>query len=91
MYCIERSVNVSITKITTIKLWLLAIAMISLHMPIFMLMVAMVAEFHSLIILIHNTLLREILISSKRTTRVNEKHHTSISLVGKDVLTIQLY
>ena len=34
--------------------------------------VAMVAEFVSLTILIQNTLLREIIISSTRTTRVNE-------------------
>ena len=43
---------------------LLLLAMISLHMPTFRLMFAMVAEFCSLVILIHNTLLGEITISS---------------------------
>ena len=36
------------------------------------LMVTMVTDFCSLVILIHNTLLGEITISSTRTTRVNE-------------------
>ena len=52
---------------------MLLLAMISLHMLTFRLMVTMVAEFCSLVILIHNTLLGEITISSTRTTRVNEK------------------
>ena len=39
---------------------MLLLAMISLHMLTFMLMVTMVAEFCSLVILIHNTLLGEI-------------------------------
>ena len=43
---------------------MLLLAMISLHMPNFRLLVAMVAEFCSLLILIHNTLLGEITISS---------------------------
>ena len=43
---------------------MLLLAMISLHMLTFMLMVTMVAEFCSLVILIHNTLLGEITISS---------------------------
>ena len=55
---------------------ILLLAMISLHMLTFRLMVTMVAEFCSLVILIHNTLLGEITISSTRTTRV--KYHTSI-------------
>ena len=52
---------------------MLLLAMISLHMLTFRLMVTMVAEFCSLVILIHNTLLGEITISSTWTTRVNEK------------------
>ena len=51
--------------------------MILLHMLTFRLMVTMVADFCSLVILIHNTLLGEITISSTRTTRVN-KYYTSI-------------
>ena len=43
---------------------MLLLAMISLHMLTFRLMVTMVAEFCSLVILIHNTLLRKITISS---------------------------
>ena len=43
---------------------MLLLAMISLHMLTFRLMVTMVAEFCSLVILIHNTLLGEITISS---------------------------
>ena len=42
----------------------LLLAMISLHMLTFRLMVTTVAEFCSLVILIHNTLLGEITISS---------------------------
>ena len=49
---------------------MLLLAMISLHMLTFRLMVTMVAEFCSLVILIHNTLLGEITISSTRTKRV---------------------
>ena len=45
-------------------LFMLLLAMISLHMLTFRLMVTMVAEFCSLVILIHNTLLEEITISS---------------------------
>ena len=51
---------------------MLLLAMISLHMLTFRLMVTMVAEFCSLVILIHNTLLGEIMISCTRTTRVNK-------------------
>ena len=43
---------------------MLLLAMISLHMLTFRLMVTMVAEFCPLVILIHNTLLGEITISS---------------------------
>ena len=43
---------------------MLLLAMISLHMLTFRLIVTMVAEFCSLVILIHNTLLGEIMISS---------------------------
>ena len=43
---------------------MLLLAMISPHMLTFRLMVTMVAEFCSLVILIHNTLLGEITISS---------------------------
>ena len=56
---------------------MLLLAMIPLHMLTFRLMVTMVADFCSLVILIHNTLLGEITISSTRTTRVN-KYYTSI-------------
>ena len=54
-----------ITKVNNIiLLFMLLLAMISLHMLTFRLMVTMVAEFCSLVILIHNTLLREITITS---------------------------
>ena len=43
---------------------MLLLAMISLHMLTFRLMVTMVTEFCSLVILIHNTLLGKIMISS---------------------------
>ena len=75
MYCIERSVHISIRRITrlitTYAFVMLPLAMISLHMLTFRLMVTIVAEFCSLVILIHNTLLVEVTISSTRTTRVN--------------------
>ena len=51
---------------------MLLLVMISLHMLTFRLMVTMVADFCSLVILIHNTLLGEITISSTRTTRVDK-------------------
>ena len=51
---------------------MLLLAMIPLHMLTFRLIVTMVADFCSLVILIHNTLLGEITISSTRTTRVNK-------------------
>ena len=63
--------------LTTYAFVMLLLAMISLHMLTLRLMVAMAAEFCSLVILIHNTLLGEITISSTRTTRVN-KYYTSI-------------
>ena len=46
--------------------------LISLHMLNFRLMVTMVAEFCTLVIFIHSTLLGKITISSTRTTRVNK-------------------
>ena len=49
---------------------MLLLAMIPLHMLTFRLMVTMVDDFCSLVILIHNTLLGEIMISSTRTTRI---------------------
>ena len=58
--------------LTTNAFDILPISMISPNMPMFRSVVAMVAEFRSLVILIHNTLLGEIMISSTRTTRVNE-------------------
>ena len=48
----------------TYAFFMLLLAMISLHMLTFRLIVTMVAEFCSLVILIHNTLLGEITISS---------------------------
>ena len=48
---------------------MLLLVMISIHM---LTLVTMVAEFCSLVILIHNTLLGEITISSTRTAGVNE-------------------
>ena len=54
--------------LTTYAFVMLLLAMISLHMLTFRLMVTMAAEFWSLVILIHNTLLGEITISSTRTT-----------------------
>ena len=50
---------------------MLLLAIISLHMLTFRLMVTMVSDFRSLVILIHNTLQGEITISSTWTTRVN--------------------
>ena len=58
--------------LTTYAFVMLLLVMISLHMLIFRLMVTMLAEFCSLVILIHNTLLGKITISSTRTTRVNK-------------------
>ena len=52
------------------------LAMISLHMLTFRLMVTMAADFCSLVTLIHNTLQGEITISSTKTTRV--KYYTSL-------------
>ena len=54
--------------LTTYAFVMLLLVMISLHMLTFRLMVTMVAEFCSLVILIHNTLQREITISSTWTT-----------------------
>ena len=56
--------------LTTYDFVMLLLAMIPLHMLTFRLIVTMVADFCSLVILIHNTLLGEITISSTRTTRV---------------------
>ena len=50
--------------LTTYAFVMLLLAMVSLHMLTFRLMVTMVAEFCSLVILIQNTLLGEITISS---------------------------
>ena len=50
--------------LTTYALVMLLLVMVPLHMLTFRLMVTMVAEFCSLVILIHNTLLGEITISS---------------------------
>ena len=50
--------------LTTYDFIMLPLAMISLHMLTFRLMVTMVADFCLLVILIHNTLLGEITISS---------------------------
>ena len=68
MYYIVRSVNIIITRITrvltTYAFVMLLLAMIYLYILTFRLMVTMVAEFCSLVILIHNTLQGEIMISS---------------------------
>ena len=50
--------------LTTNTIVMLLLAMVSLHMLTFRLMVTMVAEFCSLVFLIHNTLLGEITISN---------------------------
>ena len=64
MYCIERSVKTSVLQesqgLTTYAFVMLLLAMISLHMLTFKLMVTMVAEFRSLVILTHNTLVGKI-------------------------------
>ena len=74
-----RGVSTSVLQesqgLTTNTFVMLLLAMVSLHMLTFRLMVTMVAEFFSLVILIHNTLLGEITISSTCTTREN---YTSI-------------
>ena len=57
------------------KFVILLVAMISLDMPSFKMVVVMVPEFASFNILHHNTLLKEIIMSSTRSTRVN---YTSI-------------
>ena len=67
MYCIERIVNISITRIISVKTYdfvMLLLAMIYLHMLTYRLMVTMVADICSLVIPIHNTLQGEITISS---------------------------
>ena len=79
MYYIERSVNISITRITRVNNKYFCYVAISDGISTqadFRLMVIVVAEFCSVVILIHNTLLGEITISSTRTTRVN--NYTSI-------------
>ena len=70
MYCIERSVNISITRITRVKnkyFCYVAISdVISTHADL------QFDCYHGYsVILIHNTLLGEITISSTRTTGVN--------------------
>ena len=60
-------------RLTTYAFVLLLLATIALHMLTFRLMINMVAGFCSLVILIHNTLMGEITISSTWTTRVNGK------------------
>ena len=57
-------------ELTAYAFVMLPLVMISLYMLTFRLMVTMVADFCSLVILIHNTLRGEIMISSTRTTRV---------------------
>ena len=63
-----RGVSTSVLQesqgLTTYAFVMLLLAMISLHMLTFRLMVTMLAEFCSLVILIHNALLGEITISS---------------------------
>ena len=59
--------------LTTHSFVMLLLAMISLHMLTFRLMVTMVAEFCSLVILIHNTLLGEITISVHEVQGLTEK------------------
>ena len=73
-YCVActcitlRGVSTSVLQesqeLTTNTFVMLLLAMVSLHMLTFRLMVTMVAEFCSLVILMHNTLLGEITISS---------------------------
>ena len=72
LYVVFTSVLEESQGLTIYAFVMLLLAMISLHMLTFRLMVTMVAEFCSLVILIHNTLLGEITISSTRTTRVNK-------------------
>ena len=67
MYCIEgvlTSVLQESQGLTIYAFVMLLLVMILLHMLTFSFMVTMVAEFCSLVILIHNTLLGEITISS---------------------------
>ena len=67
MYCIERRLTSVLQKLQGLTIngfVMLLLAMISLNKLTFRLMVTMVAEFCSLVILIHNTLQGEITISS---------------------------
>ena len=67
MYCIEGVLTSLLQEsqgLITYAFVMLLLAMVSLHMLTFRLMVTMVAKFCSLVILIHNTLLGEITISS---------------------------
>ena len=67
MYCIKRSVNISIAEpqgLIAYAFVMLLLAMIPLHMLTFRLLVTMVAELCPVVILIHNTLQGEIMISS---------------------------
>ena len=84
MYCTEKSVNISIQGLT---IYAFVLVMIYLDMQTFRLMVTMVAEFCSLVILIHNTLLGEIMSSSTQTRTVNGKLHLH-SQVCSDMYTL---
>ena len=64
MYSIEESVNISITRIIRVNNICFCYVAISDDISTHADMVTMVAEFCSLVILIHNTLLGEITISS---------------------------
>ena len=83
MYCIERSVNISITRITRVNNICFSFVAISDGVSArddFRSKVTMVADFCSLDILIHNALLGEIMISSTWTTRVLWKYYTCTSI-----------
>ena len=60
---VSTSVLQELQGLTTNTFVMLLLVMVSLHMLTFRLIVTMVAEFCSLVILIHNTLLGEITIS----------------------------
>ena len=65
MYCIERCINISIIRITRVNDICICYVVISDDISTtFRLMATMVAEFCSLVILIHNTWRGEITISS---------------------------
>ena len=56
--------------LTTYAFVMLLLAMISLHMLTFRLMVTMVAEFCSLVILIHNTYIRSVVQELQGLTKI---------------------